>query len=69
MRTVWIDLDGSVRGTPDAIISVHYDGTLPPDGVNVFECPADYEIWSYEYTPKVSGVFDPDGFVPLDTLL
>jgi hypothetical protein len=65
MTTVWIDLDGSLRGTPDAIISVHYDGILPPDGVNVFEAPIDFDFTAYQYKPKTSGVFDPDGFVKI----
>lgn len=65
MTTVWIDLDGSLRGIPDAIISVHYDGILPADGVNVFEAPIDFDFTTYEYRPKTSGVFDPDGFIKI----
>lgn len=65
MTTVWIDLDGSLRGVPDAIISVHYDDILPPDGINVFEAPIDFDFTAYEYRPKTSGVFDPDGFIKI----
>lgn len=35
-------------------------------GDNIFDIPDDYSPERYQYTPSVPGVFDPDGFNPID---
>ena len=33
---------------------------------NVYEIPEDFEFGKYNYTPKVSGVFNPEGFILIE---
>ena len=36
---------------------------------NVFDIPEDFEFGKYIYTPKVSGVFNPEGFTLIENNL
>lgn len=57
-----IDLDGSLTGTPDTILS--YGNTrVQVDNIRFFEGPDDYSNTKYDYVPQQSGVYDPNGFV------
>ncbi len=57
-----------------AIIDLNTDTILSwgilydePEYINcTYEVPIDYSPETYEYKPKVSGVFDPDGFIKKD---
>jgi len=66
MPAVLIDLDGSMSGTPDKVMSWH--PSIVPDGVTFFIAPIDYTFDKYNYIPQVSGVYDPNGFVQKQVL-
>jgi len=61
MGTVLIDLDGSLSGEPNKIMSWHRN--IEPDNVQFFQCPPDFSFDKYYYVPQTQGVFDLNGFV------
>jgi hypothetical protein len=56
------DLDGSLTGTPDTILS-YGNSRVQADNIRYFEGPDDYSKTKYDYVPQQSGVYDPNGFV------
>jgi hypothetical protein len=61
MKTILIDVDGSVSGVVGKALSWHTN--LVPNGVNIFEIPADFDFVKYTYIPNEDGTFNPEGFV------
>jgi len=61
MATVLIDLDGSISGEIDKVMSWHRD--IEADNISFFECPEDFSFDRYDYIPQTQGVFDVNGFV------
>jgi hypothetical protein len=57
---VQIDLNGSISGTADKILGFSNDYVI--DNIQFFNAPDDFNFDKYNYTPIVSGVFNPNGF-------
>lgn len=51
MKTVLIDIDGSVSGEVGKVLSWHTK--LEPNGVNIFEAPMDYDFHLYTFEDGV----------------
>jgi hypothetical protein len=63
MKTVLIDIDGSVSVIVGKALSLHTN--LTPNNVNIFEAPADFDFIKYAYVVIVPNVYDMNNFILL----
>jgi len=61
MKTILIDIDGSVSGVVGKALSWHTN--LVPNGINVFEIRADFDFQKYIYIPNEDGTFNTQGLI------